>query len=244
MAAKWIAALILGGTAMSAHADFLGVYAGAGYWNANFGGTVISGVSVEDELKLDTSSSTYVYVAFEHPVPFVPNIKLAHTTLKDSADGQLARSFTYAGQTFTTSQAVSTTIDLTHTDATLYYEILDLGMDLDLGITGRFFQGEVALNGAKEDINAFLPMLYGRAKIGLPFTGTWVGGDVNYVGYGGNNVADYRVSVGWETENFLFPEFGVEGGYRSFSIDAQADDLDVNVDTKIDGVFVNLTGHF
>ncbi|MFT6038757.1 MAG: hypothetical protein ACI9TP_001549, partial [Candidatus Azotimanducaceae bacterium] len=72
----------------------------------------------------------------------------------------------------------------------------------------------------------------------------YFGGDINYASYGGNQIADYAVKVGWETENFILPEFGIEAGYRSFSIDADADDLDVNVDTQVDGVFLNLTGHF
>lgn len=229
---------------MSAQADFFGVDVGAGYWHANFGGTVIADVTLADELHLDTSNSTFVFVAFEHPVPLVPNIKLAHTRLKDSGAGRLARDFTFNGQAFTTNQAVSSTIDLSHTDATLYYEIIDIGMDLDVGLTGRFFQGEMLVNTTLEDIDAFLPMIYGRARLGMPFTGSWISGDINYTGFGGNSVADYRVSLGWETENFLLPELGVEGGYRSFSIDAQADNLDIKADTKIDGWFFNLTGHF
>ena len=45
---------------MSAQADFFGVDVGAGYWNANFGGTVIADVTLADELHLDTSNSTFV----------------------------------------------------------------------------------------------------------------------------------------------------------------------------------------
>ncbi|MCB1647772.1 MAG: hypothetical protein KDI36_20095, partial [Pseudomonadales bacterium] len=89
-----------------------------------------------------------------------------------------------------------------------------------------------------------LPMLYGRARFNLPFTGTWVGGDINYVGYSGNQIADYALKIGWETENFIFPEFGIEGGYRKFSIEVDEDDADVDVNTDIDGIFINLTAHF
>jgi outer membrane protein len=234
--------LLLAGA--SARADFVGLYAGAGYWNANFSGDVIAGVSVEDDLKIDSSNSSYVYLAFEHPVPLIPNIKLAHTTLKDSGTGALSQAFTFNGDVYTVNETVTSEIDLTHTDVTLYYELLDLGMDLDVGITGRYFQGEVAVNNTREDLNVLLPMLYGHAKFGLPFTGTYFGGDINYASYSGNQIADYAVKVGWETENFILPEFGIEAGYRSFSIDADADDLDVNVDTQVDGVFLNLTGHF
>jgi len=228
----------------SARADFLGLYAGVGYWNVNFSGDVIAGVSVADDLKIGNSNSSYVYLAFEHPVPLVPNIKLARTTLKDSGTGSLSQSFIFNGDAYTVNETVTSEIDLTHTDVTLYYELLDLGMDLDVGITGRYFQGEVAVDNTREDLNVVLPMLYGHAKFGLPFTGTYFGGDINYASYGGNQIADYAVKVGWDIENFILPELGIEAGYRSFSIDADADDLDVNVDTQVDGVFLNLTGHF
>ena len=237
-----LVALLLGGAC--ARADFLGVYAGAGYWNASFSGDVIAGVSVEDELNIDRSNSRYVYIAFEHPIPLVPNIKLAHTTLKDSGVGTLAQGITFNGEVFTASQAISSEINLTHTDVTLYYELLDIGMDFDVGITGRYFQGDVAVNSSREGLNVLVPMLYGHAKFGLPLTGAYFSGDINYANYSGNQIADYVIALGWETESFILPEIGIEAGYRSFSIDAGADDLDVNVDTQVDGVFINLKAHF
>ena len=239
-----VVAIVLLLVGAHARADFLGVYAGAGYWDANFSGDVITGVSVENDLNLDRSGSSYIYFAFEHPVPFVPNIKLAHTSLKDSGVGTLSQSFVFNGDTYSVNETVASEIDLTHTDVTLYYEVVDLGMDIDLGVTGRYFQGEVAVNSTREDFNVLLPMLYGHAKFGLPFTGTYVGGDLNYTSFSGLQVADYAVKIGWETENFILPEVGVELGYRSFSVDADVDDFDVRVDTQIDGLFLNFTGHF
>ncbi|MFT4853588.1 MAG: outer membrane protein [Candidatus Pseudothioglobus sp.] len=234
--------LLLVGTC--ARADFLGVYTGAGYWNANFSGDVIAGISLEDELNIDRSGSSYIYIAFEHPIPLVPNIKVAHTTLKDSATGTIDQSFTFNGDVFTANQTVTSEVDLTHTDVTLYYELLDIGMDLDVGITGRYFQGGVAVNSSREDISVLIPMFYGRAKFALPLTGAYFGGDINYANYSGNQIADYVIAVGWEAENFILPEVGIEAGYRSFRVDAGADDLDIAIDAQVNGIFVNLTAHF
>ena len=55
---------------------------------------------------------------------------------------------------------------------------------------------------------------------------------------------DYAVKVGWEIENFILPEFGVEAGFRRFAIDAGDDDLDFVIDMDVEGVFFNITGHF
>lgn len=230
--------------ATSARADFVGVFAGIGYWNSSFGGNLISSVDVDSELALSGDSANYMYFALEHPVPLVPNIKLARTGIEDSGVGTLASTFTFAGQTFNVNQSVATNVDLTHTDLTLYYEIIDVGMDLDVGLTARYFQGDVKVDTAIEEIDGALPMLYGRAKFGLPFTGTYLGADANFVSYSGNQLSDLTLTVGWETENFILPEFGIEGGYRRMALDLDPNDVDVDVDMDVDGFFINLTGHF
>ncbi len=89
-----------------------------------------------------------------------------------------------------------------------------------------------------------LPLVYARGKFGLPFTGTYLGANVNAISYSGNSVTDFALTIGWETENFILPEFGIEGGYRRLAVDGDADDIDVNVDVDVDGFFVNLTAHF
>ena len=227
-----------------AQADFLGVFVGGGVWNSGFSGDIISDVSLDGDLNIDGDTGSYIYAAFEHPIPLIPNIKIARTTMEDSADGSLSSNFDFNGTNYVVNETVRTELDLTHTDFTLYYEVIDTGIDLDLGITARYFSGDVALNGNREDIDVVLPMLYASAKIGLPFTGTYFGGEGNIVSYSGNQLADLAVHVGWETENFILPEFGVQLGYRRFTLDVSEEDADVAVDVTVDGVFVNLTAHF
>ena len=232
---------VSGGTAQ---ADFLGLYVGAGYWNAGFDGDVVADVDLDDELSLDGDAGNSFYVRFEHPTPVLPNIRLARTDIKDSGTGTLSTNFTFIGQTFAPSQTVATDLDLTHTDVTLYYELVDIGFDLDLGVTGRWLDGKVAIGPAEEDVEGLLPMLYAHAKFGLPFTGMYLGAEGNVISYSGNRVLDYALKVGWETENFILPEFGIEAGYRRFGLEGDASDIDVGVDVAVDGVFINLTGHF
>jgi len=236
-----IAALIL---PTIAQADFIGIHVGGGAWNSSFGGDIIADVSLDGDLNIEGDTGTYIYAAFEHPVPLIPNIKLARTTLEDSGTGTLSTNFDFNGTSYVVNETVMTDLDLTHTDLTLYYEVIDTGFDLDLGITARYFGGEVRVNGNREDLDVVLPMLYGRAKIGLPFTGTYIGGEGNIVSYSGNQLSDLEVHLGWETENFIFPEFGIQFGYRRFTLDVSADDADVAVDAQADGAFINLTGHF
>jgi len=229
---------------VAAQADFIGIHVGGGAWNSGFSGDIIADVSLDGDLNIHGDTGSYIYAAFEHPVPLIPNIKVARTTMDDAATGNLSTNFDFNGTSYVVNETVMTELDLSHTDFTLYYEVIDTGLDLDLGITARYFNGDVGLNGNREAIDVVLPMLYGRAKIGLPFTGTYIGGEGNIISYSGNQLADLAVHIGWETENFIFPEFGVQLGYRRFTLDVSEDDADVAVDARADGVFVNLTAHF
>tara|TARA_X000001036_G_scaffold156872_1_gene148975 strand:- start:35 stop:454 length:420 start_codon:yes stop_codon:yes gene_type:complete len=139
---------------------------------------------------------------------------------------------------------VATTIDLTHTDLTLYYEIIDIGFDFDVGITARSLEGQVQMDMTTEDVDEIIPLLYVLGKMGLPFTRTYFAGTANALAFGDREVSDYAITIGWETENFILPEFGIEGGLRRFTVDVAEQDTQVNVDMEVDGIFVNLTAHF
>lgn len=228
----------------AAYADFIGVFAGAGAWRADFSGNINQDVNIENELGVNDDLSNHFYFAFEHPVPVLPNIRLERTNVSDSGQGTLTRDFTFAGQMFTANQSVSAQIDLSSTDVTLYYELVDIGMDIDLGITARIFSGDVTIDSALEEVSGGIPMLYARGKFGLPLTGLYLGADINTIAYKDNQLTDYSLTVGWEIENFILPEFGIEGGYRSWTLQLDEDDFDVGVDVDLDGVFVNVTAHF
>ena len=238
-----IAPITLFGTS-AAQADFLGVYVGAGVWGQDFAGSAVSDVSIEDQLGLADNSGVQAYFRFEHPVPMLPNIRIARSDIEDAGVGVLTSPFEFGGDAFVPGQSVTTTVDMTHTDVTLYYELVDLAFDLDLGLTTRVLDSQLTIDGVTEEENAVLPMLYAAGKVGLPFSGFYLAGDINGLGFNGASVMDYAVKVGWEIENFILPEFGVEAGFRRFAIDAGDDDLDFVIDMDVEGVFFNITGHF
>lgn len=240
---KTLQAVFLLMTAIVAKADFVGIHGGVGYWNSQIGGEILNDeIDLEDDLDITGNASNQFWFALEHPIPIIPNIRIARTSMEDSGDGTIGRDFVFLGVNYTATQQVHTEIDLTHTDVTLYYEIVDIGMDLDVGVTARWIDAEVNIEGFVESADVVVPMFYARAKFGLPFTGCYLAGDVNAISYRGNSLTDYTVKVGWETENFIFPEFGIEIGYRDFSL--QADESDLNFNVNVEGAFVNLTAHF
>ncbi|MFT4800116.1 MAG: outer membrane protein [Candidatus Azotimanducaceae bacterium] len=238
---RFLPGLLISIVSLSAQADSIGFEVGGGYWDANFSGDVIADVSIDSELNIDSAGSTYIYAHIEHPIPFFPNLRIAQTNIDESGTGLLSTNFLYEGASFIAGQSVASSVDLSHTDVTLYYELIDLGMDLDLGLTARYLEGEVSLGNVTESAEIILPMVYLRGKFNLPFTGTYLGGQINAASYSGDSIMDADVKIGWQTENFIFPEFGVEAGYRRLSIDA---DESVLIDLQADGVFMNLTAHF
>ena len=145
---KLMTAAMLATFAAGTQADILGATAGAYQWKQNWEGDVQSGpdaIDMNDDLGYDDETGTSIYVALEHPIPVLPNIRLQRTDLDISERNNLSRTFTFEGDVYTAADTVDSTTDLTHTDATFYYEVLDNWVNLDVGLTVRMFDGEVRL---------------------------------------------------------------------------------------------------
>ena len=223
-----------------ARADVLGIHAGVGFWSYDLEGEILGSVQLDRDLNVFDEQGVTAYAALEHPIPVIPNSRVQYSDIATRNIATLQTDFEFRGFPFTVGATEDVTFDMTHIDATLYYEIVDIGMDIDVGATLRVFQGDVTIGPVTEEVVTYLPAVYARAKFGLPFSGLYLGGNVN----AGGVFTDYEVTVGWETENFIFPEFGVALGYRSLSIDGDASDIDLQTDVTIDGAFITLTGHF
>ena len=219
-------------------ADILGVHGGVGFWAVDLDGDSLTLDTLSHDLDFSSENGLTAYLALEHPVPLIPNIKVAYAKLSDFSDNTIGQGLILGDIPFDIRDAVSTRVDLTHADLVLYFEVVDIGFDLDIGVAGRYFMGDVSVGNLKEDVDSFLPMLYASTKFGLPFSGLYLGAEVN----AGTDVQDYQFKIGWATENAIFPEFGIETGYRNFDLDA--DEIDLDTDMEVDGIFVNLTAHF
>lgn len=233
--------------AAGAQADAIGVRFGAYAWQPDYDGTVKSGgeqVDVNNDLGLDDDDASVFFIAIEHPVPLLPNVLIQRTQLDTKATQRLTRTFTFDDVTYTASDTVKTDLDLSHTDATFYYEILDNWAELDIGLTVRAFDDGVKLtatNAAKTssaDIDAVLPMLYVAAKFNLPLTGVYVAVNGNGVGYSGDTLLDYRAALGYESPIGL----GAEVGVRNF--DLNYEDGDDEADVTVRGGYASVFYHF
>src|SRR5690554_6837819 len=113
-----------------AQADILGLGASVGYWDTDVSGKVASGsdsVDVHDQLQLKADGNADASIYFEHPVPLLPNVRLAYTLIQQSGNGTLSGSF----DGVSASASVRSDLDLEQLDLTLYYEVLDNWVNLD-----------------------------------------------------------------------------------------------------------------
>ncbi len=238
---------LVASTVPLAHADtVLGVYAGYGSWDSSYDGQAGEPSITLKDLGVKDHKNNYYYIALEHPVPVIPNVRLEHVDINSKQTAEIEKTFVIDGSTFLAEDTITSEFDLTHTDATLYYEILDNWVNLDIGLTARKFDGFVYAKSKnttteeKVNVDQTLPMLYGKVQFDLPFSGLSAGVEGNYVSYQGDKVTDYSAKVSYLFDSVL--DVGVEAGYRKFSLTVDDDDLQAKVNLK--GPYVAAIAHF
>ncbi len=228
-------------------ADVLGLQAGAGVWkpdiDGNFG--VTDNISTS-ELGLEGEDANYFYIALEHPVPILPNIRITKTDLEARGFATLQSDFTFDDEVFVASTDTTSVLDLSHTDYTLYYELLDNVASADIGATFRNFDGSGSVSGGGiteiEEFAATAPMIYGRVQVDLPLSGFYLGGTVNYIGMDGDKLQDVEARLGY-MYSAVAAKLGVELGYRKTTLQVD-DDEDLEVDLNFDGTYAAIVFQF
>lgn len=239
---------------MPSRADtVLGVYVGAGVWQSEFSGSISEtgqlSVDLSNDLGISDEDTNFAFIALEHPIPVIPNIRIQQTDLSIQDTGSLTQSVLYDGITFPVTTGVNSTLDFSHIDATLYYELLDNWVNIDFGMTFRMFDGEASIETvqtpvqtARRELEGTIPMLYLKGQIDLPFTGFYIAASGNTIGYDGNNLTDIVATVGYQSDGLVL-DFGIEVGIRKFTF--ELDDLDeIDGDIEMSGAYAALTIHF
>lgn len=225
-----------------AKADALGLFFGVSGWDAENTGDVQSGsvpVSVDNDLGFESETLAQAYVAFDHFIPLIPNVRLQYVDLDYEGDGQLSKDFD--GINFNGN--VATQLDLNQTDLIAYWRILDNVVNLDLGVQVSRIDGSLSIRqaGAASNTNfdEILPAGYLSAGVDLPFTGLSltgglaVGADVD-----GGRLNDLRVNL-----NYEIGVVGADLGWRK--LDLMLDDVEgVDNDFTLSGPYLGLTLHF
>lgn len=227
-----------------ANADFAGLNIGVNHWapdlTGSFNSTNSTSIDLTSDLAINDPSQTSLVLTLEHPIPVLPNVKYQNYDLETSGSSTLNRIIQFNGQSYGPANGqISSTFDLSHDDIVLYYEILDNWLSLDLGVDIKRFNGEVGISGNNITIDEIVPLLHISARADLPFSGFYIGADLNYLSSGDNSGNDSTLLIGYESNIGL----GIEGGIKSFNL--ELDDAD-NVDTDIEyeGIYLNGFYHF
>ena len=238
-----LAAFLVAMTPVAAQADLLfTVGAKANSWTAEPSGELDEGVSADGEnngLGLDSNSGTNVTLFFEHPVPVVPNVRLRQTSLEMDGSGFLTTDFNGIGY----AEQVDSDLDLSHTDATLYWGLpLPVPyVDINLGLTARMFGGEAIVEGQttgrreEVELDFTLPMGFVEAQVGTPF-GIYAAAEINAIGYDGNSLTDTVLTLGYDLPVPVV-DLGLEVGHRALSMKTNKDTTDIETDFDVSGIF-------
>lgn len=233
-------------------ADNIGLYAGIGQWNADASGFVSEGnndpdiVDLQETLAIDDDSGVQAYIAIEHPIPLLPNIRLQHTEIDLNGSNQITENFSFDGQNYDINTQVDSQFDLTHTDATLYWQLWDTVLGVDIGLTARKFSGEIILvaegddvsESAQEDIDYTVPLLYTRIGVKFPFTGLTADVRGNFISYDDDSFTDIVARINYEAAFGL----GLEAGYRKIELDIEEGNFEA--DLEISGIYAGISYHF
>lgn len=233
---------------LTASADLMGLYLGAGSWQGTPTGSIgRTDIDLDSTLNLDQESNGFAYFAIEHPIPVLPSLRVQHGEMNWTGSALVTAGTDLNGTPFTTTQQADIALDLTHTDATFYYELLDNVVDLDLGLTARLFDGKASLAGTTQqesiDLEAAVPLLYGKLGVSVPTTGLAAELLANWVNVDEFRLIDWSAQLIYEFDMLPVMDAGIILGYRSQSI--KLDDLDeLQSDAKFEGYFLALQLHF
>ena len=203
------------------------------------------------------SNTDFMFKAYiEHPLPFIPNVKIGYTNLNHEGTGS-STNFTWGG-IVGFSGDLESSLDMGMTDITAYYEILDSDLELDAGLTLRYLFGDIYVNPvaavstpvgslsgsplASETVSfsALAPMLYGKARFVIPSTDIALQLEANAISYDETTFYDYELGIRY---TFAFG-LGIEGGYKALHLDSTTLEDGLILDIDSDGFYASVVWDF
>lgn len=216
------------GLSSLAQADFIGLKGDISYWDIE-GITNINQKYQQDQ-DINRDGTVQLSVAFEHPMPIIPNIKAKYTQLDLETESH----------GFNLNK---TKINLDHTDLILYYEILDNILKADIGVGATRLNGNVKQLGQQLSIDQYSPIIYAELGAKLPFTGLSAKAEATYTNVNDVKITDAQAEIQYNFVQSLLLDVGAKVGYRVLNIQLNdLNDRDMKFDFK--GPYIGLDAHF
>lgn len=243
--------LMFVGASFTAQADtLLGLYAGAQGWNMQTEGGFSSDGNNAD-FKFDDKANSNIYVAFEHPVPLIPNLKVQRTIMDTNGETTLNSQYSFGDEIYAQNTDLLTDVQLNTTDFILYYELFDNDLiSFDLGVNVKQIDGELlvtekddASNSSRESFSGPVPMVYSRLALGVPFSGFGAFVEGSMLSLDDHTLTDYQAALTYSLMENLALDVTFQLGYRA--VELELDDLD-GIYSKLEfkGVYAGLEVHF
>lgn len=225
------ALLLLLATPMAMAAPDVTIDAGASYSRLVLRGTAGTGsgaytTPLHSGLGYDQATQKSAYFAFEHDMSWWPNVRLSHSSWKESAFRTQAPGMT-----------TSSTLGIDSSDVAFYWSPVTFPFKLDLGVDAHRLNVDFAIdvNAAGQSVQAYhkketqwFPAVYVAGRASLPLTGLSVGGSVVASKYDDRELLDARVGVNWSP----LPIVGVELGYRRQKLKFQSEAIAIDMRTR------------
>jgi len=161
-----------------------------------------------------------------------------HMPLSWTGQKTITQSVTFAGQTYTASTKVDSSLDILYQRLGYRYDIIDmlgnrLGIIFDiklLDIEAKLKAPAIGVDKAYS-VTAPIPTIGLGAQVGLPALLS-IGAEVTGIAYSGNHLIDGEAYINFNPVPFTT----ISGGYRMF--DLKVADGDDKVDFKLNGPFL------
>lgn len=138
-------------------ADTVGLHLGGHLWQNQANGIIREEKRDENtrrNINLKKETQKHYFLAAEHPFPVLPNIRISLTKLDSASNIHLIEALNFNNVIFPVGSTISTKFKLHYLDYTFYYQISDKNaFSLDLGVTLRSLDHDVALTGSEITIN-------------------------------------------------------------------------------------------
>lgn len=175
------------------------------------------------------------------------HLSLAYTEIDYSGKKRLTRAIDFRGKTYSVSDVVTSSIEYNMIDLYYQYNLLDLenilaGFSWDVVLQVKCIDGEVSLKTTgideSEDFTIPIPMLGFNLHMGILADILEARLRGTFIGYSGSTFYEVMGDISWTP----FPFMDIHGGYKTFVMDIDEDN--VLFDYDMTGPYVALTLSF
>lgn len=175
------------------------------------------------------------------------HLSLGYTDVDYSGRNTITRDIVFSGETYAVSSLVTSSIEYQMIDFHYQYDLIDLenvlgGFSLGGVLQVKYLDGDVSLKTTgvdeKEDFTIPIPMVGLNLHIGIlaDILEARVRGTI--ITYSGNTMHELMGDISWTPLPFI----DIHGGYKTFVIDIEEDD--VTLDYDMSGPYVAITVSF